>query len=144
MTMQKLPTAGCRPIVPNRKSRDGFVLVLVIVAIIIIGIEMFVLAGMANTLQFQSHRAYLKTCERNLLASGLAWARQNAQKSRGERPGRMIELDVSEMDILGSALKVTIDTAEDGPQVRIQTSCSRGRQTLNASRTYNIPRSDQQ
>ena len=128
----------------NRKSRTGFVLTLVIVAIVIIGIEMFVLAGMANTMQFQSHRAYLKACERNLLASGLAWARQNVQKSTGESPGQTIELDVSEMDILGSALEVTVGVTDDKPEVRIHTSCSRGRQTLRASGTYKIERYDQQ
>ncbi|UCD56053.1 MAG: hypothetical protein JSV16_09375, partial [Candidatus Hydrogenedentota bacterium] len=117
----------------QKQRHNGFVLVLVIVAIIIIGIELFVLAGMANTMQFQSHRAYVKACERNLLASGLAWARQNPQKSPGKSPGQRIELDVSEMDILGSVLEVTFGAAEDEPEVRIQTSCRRGRQTLRGS-----------
>ena len=124
-------------------SPRGFVLVLVIVAIIIIGIEMFVLAGMANTMQYQSHRAYLKACERNLLASGLVWARQNVQKIRGESPGHMIQLDVSEMDIPGSALEVSIGVTDDEPEVRIRTSCSRGRQTLRSGGTYKIERYDQ-
>ncbi|OHB73833.1 MAG: hypothetical protein A2Z25_10210 [Planctomycetes bacterium RBG_16_55_9] len=125
--------------IEKRKSRGGFVLTLVIVAIVIIGIEMFVLAGMANTLQFQSHRAYLKACERNLQASGLAWARQNAPKSSEVSPDPKIELDVNQMDIIGSALAVTIRaTNDDELEARIQTSCSRGRQTLTGSRTYKI------
>ena len=129
----------------NRKSRRGFVLILVIVAIMIIGIEMFVLAGMANTMQFQSHRAYLKACERNLLASGLAWARQNVQDKSGESFGRTVELDIGEMDILGSALEVTISASTDGErEVQVSTSCSRGRQTLHGSGTYRIERYDKQ
>jgi hypothetical protein len=127
---------------PNRRSRRGFVLVFVIVAILIIGIEMFVLGAMANTLQYQSHRVYLEACERNLLASGLAWARQNIQESSGENRGRTIQLDVSEMGVPGSALSVTVGAA--GPEVRIQTSCRRGRQRLNHSGTYKIERHDQQ
>jgi hypothetical protein len=99
---------------------------------------------MANTMQYQSHRAYLAACERNLIASGLAWARQNTQKSPGERPGQMIKLDVSEMDIPGSTLEATFDDTEDEPAVRIQTLCSRGRQTLRSSETYKIERYDQQ
>lgn len=128
----------------QKQRRNGFVLVLVIVAIIIVGIELFVLAGMANTMQFQSHRAYVKACERNLLASGLAWARQNPQKSPGKDPGQRIQLDVSEMDILGSVLEVTFGAAGDEPEVRIHTSCRRGRQTLRGSGTYKIERYDQQ
>ena len=129
----------------RRQRHNGFVLTLVIMAILIIGIEMFVLAGMANTMQFQSHRAYLKACERNLLASGLAWARQNAQNRSGESPGQTIELDVSEMDILGSALEVTISASPDAePEVQVSTSCSRGRQTLHGSGTYRIELHDKQ
>ena len=149
----KIPTQSdihCRLSTLNRKSkiavhrsRSGFVLVFVIVAIILIGTEMYVLAGMANTMQYQSHRAYLKACERNLTASGLAWARENTQKSSGENFGKTIELDVSELDILGSALEVTFSADGDVSKVRIQTSCSRGRQTLKDGGTYKIERYDQ-
>ena len=127
----------------SKQRQKGFVLVFVIVAIILIGIEMYVLAGMANTMQYQSHRAYLKACERNLIASGLAWARENTPKSPGKSPGQMIELDVSELEILGSVLEVTVGKDGDVPDVRIQTSCSRGRQTLKRGGTYKIERYDQ-
>lgn len=123
-----------------KQRQKGFVLVFVIIVIILIGIEMYVLAGMANTIQYQSHRKYLKACERNLIASGLAWAGQNTQESPGESPGQMIELNVSELDILGSTLEVTLDVNGD---VQILTSCSRGRQTLKSNDTYKIERYDQ-
>jgi type II secretory pathway pseudopilin PulG len=129
--------------IPKQRQK-GFILVFVIVAIIIIGIEMFVLSGMANTMQYQSHRAYLKACERNLLASGLVWARENAQKSSRESFDQPIQLDVSEMDVPGSALEVTLGVAGEDREVRIQTSCRRGRQTLKNSDTYKIERYDQQ
>ncbi len=127
----------------TQQRHRGFVLVFVIIVIILIGIEMYVLAGMANTIQYQSHRMYLKACERNLLASGLAWARENAPKSPGVSPGQMIELDVSGLDILGSALEVTIGAGGDVPDVQIRASCSRGRQTLTSKGTYKIERYDQ-
>jgi len=127
----------------SQQRQKGFILVFVIVAIILIGVEMFVLAGMANTMQYQSHRAYLKACERNLIASGLVWAKQNTQKSSGENYGKTIELDVSELNILGSALEVTLGADGDVSNVRIQTSCNRGRQTLKGDGTYKIERYDQ-
>lgn len=135
---------GCHKMKTQKQRHNGFVLILVIVAIIIIGVEMFVLAGMANTMQYQSHRAYLKACERNLLASGLAWARQSVQNNAGVSPGQMIQLDVSELDIPGSVLEVALGSADDKPEVRIHTSCSRGRQTLKNTGTYTIERYDQQ
>ena len=123
-----------------RKIRqNGFILILVITAMAVIGILMFVLAGIGNTMQFQSHTAYLQACERNLVASGLAWARQNIRNKSCETLGKTIELDVTEMDIRGSALDVMIDApAGKQPEVQIKTSCSRGRQTLRLDARYEI------
>ncbi len=126
-------------------NRNGFVLVLVVTAIAVIGIEMFALAGVANTMQFQSHAAYLRACERNLLASGLAWARQNIPEKTGESTGQTIQLDVSEMNIRASALEVTIRVGPDKEaDVLVNTSCSRGRQTLRGKGRYRIERYDKQ
>jgi len=129
----------------KKTSQKGFVLVLVIMAVAIIGIEMFVLAGIANTMQFQSQRAYLQACERNLLASGLAWARLNIPDKTGESPAKTIQLDVSEMNIRAAALDVTIRLGrENEADVLVNTSCSRGRQTLKGSDTYRIGLYDKQ
>jgi len=126
-------------------NRNGFVLILVVTAIAVIGIEMFALAGVANTMQFQSHTAYLRACERNLLGSGLAWARQNVADKTGESFGRTIQLDVSEMNIRASALDVTIRVrSEKEVDVLVNTLCSRGRQTLRGKGQYRIERYDKQ
>lgn len=129
----------------NKRKQNGFVLVLVITVLAVIGIQMFALAGMANTMQFQSHTAYLRACERNLLASGLGWAKQNIRDEGGEILGKMIELDVSRMNIRGSALDVTIGAQPDGnAEVRINSSCTRGRQTLKGDGRYRIELYDKQ
>lgn len=117
----------------------GFVLILVITAIATIGIEMFVLAGVANTMQFQSHRAYLEACRRNLTASGLAWARQNVSKKAGEVVPQTIELDVSRMNVRGAGLELTVSPpSERKAEILIKTSCSRGRQTLRGENKYEV------
>lgn len=131
----------------NNKSRirHGFVLVLVITAVALIGIEMFVLVSIANTMQFQSQTAYLHACERNLLASGLAWARKNGPNKTGESSAKTIQLDVSDLNIRAAALDVTISPApENEADVLVNTSCSRGRQTLRSSATYRIGLYDKQ
>lgn len=119
--------------------RKGFVLILVITAIAVIGIEMFVLTGVANTMQFQSHGAYLQACRRNLTASGLAWARQNIPDKTGEVVPQTIELDVSRMDVRGAGLELTVSSPSDRKaEVLIRTSCTRGRQTLRGENKYEI------
>ena len=120
-------------------------LILVIVAIAVIGIQMAVLGDIANTMQFQSQNAYLKACERNLLASGLVWAKENARKKSSEIFNRTIQLDVSKLNIRDSALAVTANIASDEEaEVQIYTSCSRSRQTLRETGKYRIELHDQQ
>ncbi len=129
----------CRLAISNRKSQNGFVLILVITAIAVIGIEMFALASVANTMQFQSNTAYLQACRRNLTASGLAWARQNIPDKAGESAPQAIKLDTGEMNIRGSDLNLTISRpSQTQAEVLIKTSCSRGRQTLRGESRYEI------
>lgn len=123
----------------NRKLRSGFVLILVIIALAVIGIEMFALTGVANTMQFQSNAAYLQACRRNLAASGLAWAKQNIPNKIGENAYQAIRLETSEMDIRGSELDLTISRPSQGQaEVLVRSSCSRGRQTLRGESKYEI------
>ncbi len=126
-------------------KRNGFVMVLVITAMAVIAVEMFALAGIANTMQFQSHSAYLQACERNLLASGLAWAEQNIQNESGDILDKTVELDVSRMNIRAAALDVTTETPAGGQaQVQVNSSCTRGRQTLTGEGRYRIELYDKQ
>lgn len=119
--------------------QNGFVLVLVITAIALIGAEMFVLTGMANTILFQSDIAYLEAVERNLVASGLAWASRNIKNQSKETFNKTIELDVTDMNIRRSTLAVIIAMPKDKQaEVQIDTSCGRGRNTLRHSNKYHI------
>ncbi len=133
--------------------QKGFVLILVITAMAIIGLEMYVLTGGANTMLFQSDTAYLEACKRNLITSGLAWAKQNIRNNSRETFEKTVELDVSKMPgnagfrlkpavggIRGSTLIVTIRGLPTGeePQAQINTRVSRGRRTLRGDGKYKI------
>jgi len=129
----------------KKTRQNGFVLVLVIVAIAVIGVQMAVLGDIANTMQFQSRNAYLKACERNLLASGLVWAKENVREKSSEIFDRTLQLDVSKLNIRDSALSVTANIASDEEaEVQIYTTCSRSRQTLRETGKYRIKLNDQQ
>jgi type II secretory pathway component PulK len=122
----------------KKRKNKGFVLLLVILLIALIGIIISILTEASNTMVFQSNKTYLQACQRNLIASGLAWSKINLQKDSGETSGKMIELDVTELNIRGSSLNVHLNPDETSPKVQIRTSCSRGRQTLTSDRTYKI------
>lgn len=129
----------------SKARQKGFVLVFVIVIIALIAIQMSVLANIANTMQFQSQTAYLKACERNLLTSGLLWAKENAREKDSEIFDKTIQLDVSKLNIRDSALDITIKTVSNhDAEVQIDTLCSRSRQTLKKTGKYKIELNDQQ
>jgi len=119
--------------------QKGFVLILVVAAIGLIGAMMIVLTDSANKILFQSDTAYLQACRRNLVTSGLTWAKRNIKNESKETFNRTIELDVTSMSISGATLSVNIDIPKDQePEVQIITSCSRARRTLRHNEKYRI------
>jgi len=67
-----LSTKKSSEVKKKEQRQYGFVLTDVITAIAVIGIEMFVLAGISNIMQFKLNNAYLQACERKLIASSCA------------------------------------------------------------------------
>jgi hypothetical protein len=123
----------------KKPRQKGFALVLVITAMAIIGLEMHVLTSGANTMLFQADTAYLEACKRNLVTSGLAWAKRNVRNNNKETFEKAVELDVSKIfygsdsrRIRASSLIVTIRglPTDKEPQAQINVSCSRGRRTF--------------
>ena len=123
----------------KKKEKNGFVLILVVTAIAVIGIQMFVLSSNANIMLFQSDTAYLQAVERNLIASGLAWAKQNIKNKSQKTFNKTIELDIANMNIRRSTLSVTIGTPKNKKaEVQINTSCSRKRRTIRHDDKHHI------
>jgi type II secretory pathway component PulK len=123
----------------KNKREKGFILIFVIILITLIGFVLSFLTTGANTMLYQSNTSYLQACERNLVLSGLEWAKRNIKKENRDIIDKMIELDVTDMDIRDSNLTVTVRTpAKNQPEVQINTSCSRGRKTLKSDDIYKI------
>ncbi|MHC4620681.1 MAG: hypothetical protein ACYTEQ_23280 [Planctomycetota bacterium] len=125
----------------NNKGAEhrGFVLITVVMLIGAMGAAMFVLAGIGNTVLFESDTAYLAACERNLTASGLAWAKHNIKAQNKEAFGKTTVLHVAKMGIYEASLSVTIDVAtKKKAEVGISTRCSRGRRAFRHSGKYRI------
>ena len=119
--------------------QNGFVLLLVIIAIAMVGTATYVLADGSNTMLFQSDTVYLQACERNLTASGLAWAKQNIKNRNQGSFNKMIELDTANLGIRDSSLNVFISISQDKQaEVQINTSCSRAGRTFKRNNRYII------
>jgi Tfp pilus assembly protein PilX len=119
--------------------QKGFVLIVVVVLVVSAAGELLVLVGLGKTMLFQTQAAHLEAVERNLAASGLAWAKHNVRKQRREGSDKAIELDVTNMNARKSTLTVTMRIPRDkGASVQINTSCSRGKYTVRRSKDFHI------
>jgi hypothetical protein len=119
-----------------RRNR-GAILTLVIVALTLMGVVMFVLTGGANTMLFQADTAYVQAVERDLIASGLAWARERASSNAGAPSTEPVELNIVSFGLPNAKLVVRIlGVQENTAQVHVETSCHKGRRTLHTARDY--------
>jgi len=117
----------------------GFTLTFVIIALIMVGVAMFVLTGGSNAMLFHADSDYLQAVERDLIASGLAWARTKISADPNQAVGQSVELDVAEFDCPGARLAVQVLEVQGGQaRVRVETSCSKRRRTLDTSRSYTV------
>jgi len=121
------------------RRNQGAVLTLVIVAVMLVGVVMFVLTEGSNTMLFQADAAYLQAVERNLIASGLAWARERVS-SNADVPGtEPVELNTAAFGLPNTKLVVRILGVQSSTaKVQIETSCHKGRRTLHTSRTFSV------
>ncbi len=117
--------------------RTGAVLTLVIVALALTGVVMFVLTQGSNAMLFRADTAYLQALERDLIASGLALARQKV--SAGLPTDELSDLDVAALGVPNGRLLVRVlEVQNDQARVHIETSCRKGRRTLDTSRDFTI------
>ncbi len=122
------------------RTRDkGFLLTFVIVALALMSAVMFVLTGGSNAMLFHADAAYLQAVERNLLASGLAWAQANIAANGAAAVAKPVELTTEGFGTPNATLTVAITQVQaNQATVRIAASCSKGRQTLSTARDYTI------
>ena len=123
----------------HTSRQRGFVLTLVIVALGLMGVVMAVLAGASNTMLFHADRAQVEAVERNLTASGLAWARHQALRPDATMAAQPVELDIRAFSIPQARLAVSLAQADaESVDVRIEAGCSKGRQTARTQHQYAI------
>ncbi len=119
-----------------RRNR-GAILTFVIVALMLMGVVMFVLTGGANTMLFEADTAYVQALERNLIASGLAWAKERASSPVGLPDREPVDLNTAAFGLPGTKLVVQMLGVQDNTaQVHIETLCHKGRRELHTSRDY--------
>jgi hypothetical protein len=123
----------------RRPERNGYVIILSVVAIALVGAALLILAGLANSLLFDANQAHLQACNRNLVASGLAWAQHNRDKISDSSKTEQIQLDISHLNVTDGDLCITLlEPRKRTPRLQINTECRRETLKLKRSDVYLI------
>ncbi len=118
------------------QHRNGFGIILVLMALSMVALAMVLLASMSQTLVFQARQARLESDSDNLQASALAWADRNRSRLT-QSPGVPISLDCASLEISGAQASVAaIETVGSRLRVRVSTLCGRGKYTLRKNCVY--------
>jgi hypothetical protein len=124
----------------KRRKRSGTVLTLVILALGLVAALMLVLAEGATTMLHQADAAYLRAVQRNLTASGLAWAQHEISDANEPPHTEPAQLDVDPLSERSAELTVRVVDGENGEAtVHIVTTCTKARQTVRSEQDYTIP-----
>jgi len=118
----------------KHKRKNGYVLMLVVLAISLVGFHLAIMTASSNLIMFQADQAYLYACQDNLKASAVAWAETNTKQKTADKE---IQLDTIEMNIPRSQLTVKISPSENQKaSLDVTATCSKARNTM--TRTYSF------
>ena len=120
-------------------ARDGFALILAILAIALTAAAVLILAGLAGALLFDANQAYLQAYNRNLSASALAWAQHNGDRLAKVDVGDGISLDIGGLNIPEGELRISpLEPTKASPRIQIEIRCKQDRMKLIRSDNYLI------
>ena len=121
----------------GKTHRGGFVLLVLVMLMGLIGTVMVCLTSNANMLRIDSNNLYLKAGVRNLEASGQAWALLHVQEA-GKEPLEKT-LDVESLTVPGGSLKVFMSQIDETKQrVVLETTYQRGQKLISDENSYVI------
>ena len=114
-------------------------LLLVMMALIIIGAELFVLSRISCNMIFTSDSDYLQAQSRNITYSAIALAKYQIRNGKKFGDRETIEFALKGGGLSRADCELRIVSAEPGRvKIQVETFCSRGRRTFKDSNEYYI------
>ena len=112
-------------------KKNGFILIIVILFMSLISLALLILSSTSRTMAFETRTLSLEAYNRNLLSSGLAWAKHNAQNLARRASDTTIQLDVSRFKIPTASCALAVNNARDHQlEVEIKARSMQGRRQL--------------
>jgi hypothetical protein len=127
----------------SRCRRSGIAMLLVIMLIGMFGVTLAYLGHSCRLMIAQTDRRLQKAVDRNLVLSGLAWAKRQGSELRTQNSARAAQnaatLDVNELGGQGARLSVTVEDSNGSTAtVHVTTFVPSTRYDLSRSRTFQL------
>lgn len=124
----------------KRPKQNGFMIIIALMILMLVSGAIAILSLSSNDLLFDSNRAYMDACTRNLSASGLAWVRENQNRPKNSRREGQVDLPVEPLGISDGHLQVIWGPSAEKPAtVQIDIKYRKRRMTTNRSKIYLLP-----
>ena len=122
-----------KPMAFKKQKRKGFIFLILLFLITMVGLCMAILTGISNGLVTDTNTAYLNACQKNMIKSAAAFSMQNSN-TPADQP---IELNISELGKSCESLTIISRTAPQ-PTLEIKGTCRVARHKITIKETLKI------
>ena len=98
----------------NRRNRKGFITIVIVSLLALLPVALMVMSRSTISLSTELRESRLEAQSRGVLASGLAWARQNVEKLSSYEVNEEVSLDVSSLGVKDGKCKIAVMNVKDG------------------------------
>ena len=125
----------------NRCHKKGFIILVIIPLLILLPIAVTVMSRSTISLSRELRESRSEALCQDILASGLAWSRQNVEKLSGYEVNKEISLDASNLGMEDGKCHITVmNVKEELIEIEVGVHCTRGSREIKRTRQHIIKR----
>lgn len=123
----------------NRCDRKGFITIVMVSLLALLPVALMVMSRSTISLSTELRESRLEAQSRDVLASGLAWARQNVEKLSGYEMNEEVSLDVSSLAVKDGKCKIAVMSVKEGAvEIEVGVHFTRGERDIKRTMRYSI------
>ena len=125
----------------NGCDRKGFITIVIVTLLALLPVALMVMSRGTISLSTELRESRLEARSRDILTSGLEWARQNVEKLSGYEAKEKISLDISNLGVKDGNCNITImNVKEESVEIEVVSHFTRGDRDIKRTMQYSIER----
>ena len=125
----------------NGCDRKGFITIVIVSLLALLPVALMVMSRSTISLSTELRESRLEARSRYILASGVAWARQNIEKLSAYEVNEEVSLDVSNLGVKDGTCKIAVMNVKEGAvEIEVGSHFTRGDRDIKRTMQYSIER----